>query len=159
MKKIDKIKALILKNRRIFVSTIVGTLIILILIVAYLLSQNNFGIGNKRQISASPSASPVPKATPFKQTVWTVMATTQIFVPKVQTVIKGGSVSFVNLSGNTIDIEPNDNQTSNPFILGEIQNGQSVMVKMLNTGTYKYFNKLYPKAIGTIVVVNPTTQK
>jgi plastocyanin len=111
-------------------------------------------------LSAAPKPKPQPKypvlptPTPYVQAVWTVIATREIFVPKVTTMKLGRSVSFINLAGSPIDIVASSSSSLSyqKLNIGQIVNGQSAMSKFTSKGTYVFFNKLYPKAVGTIIV-------
>lgn len=144
----EKIKSKLPLDKRplLALSLIVVAIVFLLLLLSFR--------AKPEQPKYPPVPTPVAKPTSFKQTVWTVMATREIFVPKVTTITQGSQVSFINLAGSVINIAASPSSSSEylKLTIGEIANGQGVMTKFETKGTYVFYNKLYPKAVGTIIV-------
>jgi hypothetical protein len=153
MPKIEELKALInkVKANKNFWPVLISAAVILMVVIAtilVLLPKANF---NKVPLRTNVSTQPAP--TPYVQSVWTVMVTKGVAVPKVVTMKKGGTLNFLNVTQGTMDIESSDASSPNTLLdLGSIPFGSVKSVVMPATGTYQYVNKLNDKVKGTVIV-------
>ncbi|HVT01280.1 MAG TPA: hypothetical protein VHE53_03565 [Patescibacteria group bacterium] len=108
---------------------------------------------NQPQYSTEDQANETPIPTPKK--INDVKVTKNGFEPKIITINKGETVSWINSSGEdaTVNSDPYPNNNKYPFLnLGSFPNGTTVQAIFNDTGTFGYHNQFKSSETGTIMV-------
>lgn len=136
------------KNQQIIAIALVIAIVILLattVIVGF--NGKDSLIGSTQNSIPKPTAIPTP-VIPMAETIF---STATGFVPETVTVKKGAEVNILNFSEDRLKVVSAD---GNPIMnLGEVQENDEVVIKLIEPGTYNYQNEYRPEEKGQIVVV------
>ena len=150
----DEIKRTMNKNEKVIMGILVaGIIVFLILSVIVLFGKGNSGKTGTNELPTIPTNmtthTPYPTIPPIVNT--TIMISSRRFNPSVATIPKEGFIEFLNIDGEAITIEGND-ENSKILNIGTIEPSDMKEVRFNAPGTYIYRNKAKPEMTGIIII-------